>query len=111
MIRRHEEYGVLFDSVERLIEDKKLNDRMAIPLFDAALGMRVTNSRYQKQTEESPHVAGRDLKVLANIEILVSHGEKRGRHYTAGRELVEARARARRGGTVADPYELVAVQA
>ena len=111
VIRRHEEYGLLFDSIERLIEGRKLNDRMAIPLLDAALGMRVTNSRYQKQTEESSHVAGRDLKLLTDIGILVPHGEKRGRYYTAGRELVEARARARRGGTVPDPYELVAAQA
>ena len=79
---------------------------MAIPLFNAALGIRITNSRYQNETDESAHVAGRDLKRLTDMEILVPHGEKRGRYYTAGKELKEARQRARRDRTVLDPYTL-----
>ena len=106
MIRRHEEYGALFGRIEGLVEGKKLNERMIIPLFDAALGMRLTNSRYQKETEESSHVAGRDLRALTDNDILVPHGEKRGRYYTAGKELVKARAGARREKTVLDPYQL-----
>lgn len=111
MIRRHEEYEALFDSIERIVERKRLNERMIVPLFNAALGMRVTNSRYQKETEESSHVARRDLKALADLKILVPHGEKRGRYYTAGQELVEARAAARRDRTVLDPYQLPEVSA
>ena len=106
VIRRHEEYEALFSSIEILVERQGLNERMTIPLFNAALGMRVTNARYQKETEESAHVAGRDLKILTDLEILTPHGEKRGRYYTAGRELMEARARARRDKTAVDPYRL-----
>ena len=106
LIRRHEEYGALFDSIERLVKGKGLNERMTISLLDAALGMRVTNSRYQKHTEVSSHVAGRDLKVLTDIDILVPHGEKRGRYYTAGKELREAREKSRRAKAVLDPYKL-----
>ena len=106
VIRRHEEYGALFERLVRLVESRKLNERMIIPLFDAALGMRVTNSRYQRETEESSHVAGRDLKLLTDNEILVPHGEKRGRYYTAGTELREAREAARRSRAVQDPYDL-----
>ena len=106
MIRRHEEYETLFDSIEMIVGRKMLNDRMVVPLFNAALGMRVTNSRYQKETEESSYVARRDLKTLADLDILVPHGEKRGRYYTAGKELIEARAKARREKTVLDPYDL-----
>ena len=106
LIRRHEEYESVFESIEKMIAREKLLERMVIPLFNAALGFRVTNSRYQKETEESPYVAGRDLKVLAESEILVPHGERRGRYYTAGKELRDARQGARRDRTVLDPYEL-----
>lgn len=106
LIRRYEEYGSIFESVEKIIAREKLMERMTIPLFNAALGIRVTNSRYQKETEKSSYVAGRDLKILTDSEILIPHGERRGRYYTAGTELREARQRARRDRTVLDPYEL-----
>ena len=106
LIRRYEEYEAVFETIEKLIERKKLIERMTIPLFNAALGIRVTNSRYQNETEESSYVAGRDLRVLADLEILIPHGERRGRYYTAGKELKEARQKARLDRTVLDPYEL-----
>ena len=106
LIRRHEEYEALFDSVEALMKGKKLNERMTMPSFNSAIGMRVTNARYQKETEVSSYTAGRDLKVLTDLEILVPHGEKRGRYYTAGKELRDARQRARRERTILDPYNL-----
>ena len=109
LIRRNEEYGAVFDSIERLIEREGLNERMTAPLFNAALGIRMTNSRYQKETGESVHVSGRDLKALADLEILTPIGEKRGRYYRAGQALREARDRARRDRTVQDPYALPAV--
>ena len=109
LIRRYEEYESLFNGIESIIKRERLNERMTIPLFNAALGIRVTNSRYQKETEASVHVAGRDLKALADLEILTPIGEKRGRYYSAGKELKEARNRARRDRTVQDPYELPAV--
>ena len=106
LIRRHDEYESVFESMENLIEREGLKKRMTIALFNAALGIRVTNSRYQKETEESSYVAGRDLKVLSDLEILIPHGERRGRYYIAGKELKEARQRGRRDRTVLDPYEL-----
>ena len=111
LIRRHEEYGLVYGSIEKIIERKKLHERMTIPLFNAALGIRVTNSRYQKETEVSSYVAGRDLKRLTDLEILVPHGEKRGRYYLAGKELQDAREGARRDKTVLNPYELSDVAA
>ena len=106
LIRRNEEYESVFESIEKLIARERLMDRMAIPLFNAALGIRVTNSRYQNETEVSSYVAGRDLRTLSDLEILIPHGERRGRYYTAGKELQEVRHRARRDRTVLDPYEL-----
>ena len=106
VIRRHEEYEALFSIIEKIVERRRLNERMTVPLFNAAVGMRLTNARYQKETEESSHVAGRDLKALADLALLVPHGEKRGRYYTAGQELRKAREAARRSRTIQDPYEL-----
>lgn len=106
LIRRHEEHESVFESVERLVAREGLNERVTIPLFNAAMGLRVTNARYQKETEVSTYVAGRDLKALSDAAILVAHGEKRGRYYSAGRELAAARAGARRSRAVLDPYAL-----
>jgi len=106
LIRRYEEYESVFESIEKMIAREKLTERMTIPLFNAALGIKVTNSRYQNETEVSSYVAGRDLRILAESEILIPHGERRGRYYTAGRELRDTRQRARRDRTVLDPYEL-----
>lgn len=106
MIHRHEEYEAAFNGIENLLRRARLNERMAVPLFNASLGIRVTNSRYQKEAEVSSHVAGRDLKVLTDLELLLPHGEKRGRYYTAGRGLIEVRARARRPKALVDPYTL-----
>ena len=111
LIRRHEEYEAVLDSIDGIVERERLNERMTIPLFNAALGIGVTNARYQKETEVSSYVAGRDLKVLTDLDILVPIGEKRGRYYTAGKELQEARDRARRDKVVLDPYVLPEVSA
>ena len=54
VIRRHEEYEALFASIETIVERHRLNERMAVPLFNAALGMQVTNARYQKETDRVP---------------------------------------------------------
>ena len=106
LIRRYEEYGSVYDNIEKIIERERLNERMTIPLFNAALGIRVTNSRYQTETEVSSYVAGRDLKHLTDLEILVPHGETRGRYYMAGQELKGVRDRARGNRIVQDPYQL-----
>lgn len=106
LIRRYEEYGAVFNGVENIIKREGLYERMTIPLFSSSLGIKVTNARYQKETEVSSYVAGRDLRILTDSGILVPHGEKRGRYYTAGTELIEARAKARLSRVVSDPYEL-----
>jgi hypothetical protein len=65
-------------------------------LYDAVYGLRVRNSVYRAslagtQDEISDQIAGRDLKTMAAMGLLVSHGERRGRYYTAAAELIEVR--------------------
>ena len=106
VIRRFDEYDALFDAIGRISEEHELNERMALPMFDCALGLRMTNARYQKDADVTQYVAGRDLKELSEKGLIEPHGEKRGRYYTAGPQLREARARARKVKLISDPYEL-----
>jgi hypothetical protein len=107
LIRRNEEYGNLFEVLEEIAEREGLNLRMLLPLFDLALGLRITNSRYQKGAEVTQYVASRDLKVLCDIGLIEPHGENRGRYYTAGKEITAAREKVRLNRNVANPYDLV----
>ena len=107
LILRTEEHSQLFDSVERIIQRNKLDERMAVPLAEAARGWRLTNERYQKDADVTGHIASRDLKKLSDLELIEPHGEKRGRYYMAGLELKAARLAVRFKQRMADPYELV----
>ena len=79
-------------------------------LFNAALGFRTQRSAYRALVEDdvSEAMASRDLRAMADAGLLVAHGEKRGRYYTAsdglraiGREIRERRP----SQDDADPFE------
>lgn len=108
LIRRNEEYEEIFEKLTALIQQRGLPDRAAVPLFDAALGFRITNARYRSDTEVSEFVASRDLRKICDAGVLVARGERRGRSYTAGHELQEMRQAASRRQPLSDPYRLVA---
>ena len=107
LIRRNEEHNLLIERIDEIVKRKGLHDRTVLPLFDAALGLRLTNARYQAGADVSQYVAGRDLKVLADIGLLLPRGESRGRTYLAGAELRAARAASRIRRPLADPYSLL----
>ena len=107
LIRRTEEYGDLFDIIHGLIARHDLDERASLPLFNCALGLRLTNARYQKEAAVGQHTAGRDLKALSDLGLIEPHGEKRGRYYVAAKRLSEIRARVRQSRIVQDPYDLV----
>ncbi len=106
LIRRIDEYEAVYEQVNAMVERDGLNDRMTLPLFNAALGIRITNARYQEETGQSAYVATRDLKLLADRNLIEPHGEKRGRYYTGGEQLKTMRNRARREKTFSSPYDL-----
>lgn len=97
MLRRTNEIETLYVELDRLITRYKLPDRTIDALFDAAMRMRVRRSVYkailENQSEEiiSDQTATRDLQTLANLGLLIAHGEKRGRYYTAGDEITAIR--------------------
>lgn len=104
IIRRHDEYDALFQRVDVIIKENGLHRRMEIPLFDAALGAQMTNSRYQKAAEVSVHVATRDLRMLVAQGYLEAQGEKRGRFYVASEKLRRHRHETRVKKPMPDPY-------
>lgn len=107
LIRRNEEYSRLFDRLSAMIEATKLPDRASIPLFDAALGFRLTNARYRADAEVTELVASRDLKRISDAGLLIAIGEKRGRVYRAGPALTAARADTRLPRPLENPYDVV----
>lgn len=91
LIRRSDDLSKLYDLVEGIITRKKLDERMIVPLAEAARGMRLTNERYQKDADVTQYIASRDLKKLSDLGLIEPVGEKRGRTYLAGKELKAAR--------------------
>lgn len=110
LIRRNEEYEALFDGIMRIVERERLPDRAAVPLFDAALGFRLTNPRYRSDADVSDLVASRDLKRLCDARLLQPIGEKRGRNYRAAQELQSLRQKTRIARPLEDPYDVVSRQ-
>lgn len=108
LLRRNEEYGALYEQIAKIAAQEKLPERACLPLFDAALGLRITNSRYRGETEVTEFVASRDLKRLCELGLLEAHGEKRGRSYTRSKRLASIRQKTRVDQPMENPYEAIA---
>lgn len=107
-IRRNDEYGLLYGLIEDLALARRLHPRMVLPLFDAALGLGLTNARYVSVAGTEPHSATRDLKHLVDIGLLIARGEKRGRSYRASPDLRKLRLQSRVAASpIIDPYVAV----
>lgn len=117
VLRRTTEIEQTYIELDRLISSYGLPERTIDALFDAAGGLRVRRSVYrailegQSEDSVSEQTATRDLQALTNAGLLVPHGEKRGRFYTAGDEIMAIRKRVvgrrdRRDDT--DPFSIEA---
>lgn len=107
MIRRNEEAAKLYEGIMKIIDYEKLPDRTWLPLFDAALGLRVVNSRYRTDADITDYTASRDLKRLSECGLLVPHGEKRSRTYAAANPIMELRTATRLKRPLEDPYDVI----
>lgn len=106
LLRRMGEYERLYAGIIELIKHHALHERMALPMFDAALGLSLTNARYQGDAQVTFHIASRDLKKLSELGLLDAQGETRARRYSAGPELRALRKKYRTQKPLVDPYEL-----
>ena len=107
LIRRNEEYEALYERISELVKKENLNDRTTMPLFDAALGMQLTRSRYKTDAEVNEVIATRDLRKLSEIELLDPEGEKRGRVYKGSKLLRSLRDETRIRKPMEDPFQLL----
>ena len=110
-LRRNDEYEQLYRGIEDIVATRGLSDRMALPLFDAALGMTLTNARYQDDVEINADAARRDLRTLSELGLLEPRGVTKARRYHPGRELVALRGAVRMDRKLRDPYDIVRDQA
>lgn len=91
MLRRVRESERLWTELEKIADQEGLADRVVAVMFDAAIGLRVRNNTYRAaiadHEEISDATASRDLGKLVEADLLMSHGEKRGRYYTRSPRL------------------------
>jgi len=93
MLRRIKESERLWEELERMTAQHGLPDRTVVLLYDAANGYRVRNATYRAvwKDELTDGMASRDLRALVKSDLLITHGEKRGRYYTRSKHLAEVR--------------------
>ena len=98
-LRRAQEVERQWAELDKLAAGRRLNSRSTVALYEAMIGFRVRNATYRAVVtnegvdELTEQAASRDLKQLHEAGLLVAHGEKRGRYYTAADELQEIRLR------------------
>lgn len=104
--RRFAEAAMFYDRLDEILTRHRLNDRVADPLFDASLGLRVTRRTYLNRVPDlDVRTATRDLQRLTELGLLETRGQTRGRYYLAGAELTAIRRdlRSTRSPLI-DPY-------
>lgn len=91
LLRRVREAEELWDRCERMADAAAVPSRTVAALSTAAQGHRIWRQRYQTLDEPSltETIATRDLRALVQANLLVAHGEKRGRTYSGGPQLRE----------------------
>lgn len=93
VLRRVKETERLWGDLERIAEKHGLPERVLPALYDASIGFRVRRATYRASDKDdiTDQMASRDLHDLVEAKLLVAQGEKRGRVYLAGSEIVAAR--------------------
>jgi len=103
--RRFEEAERLWTRIDAVVSDHRLSDRMADPLFDALLGLRVTRPTYVKRAELEDRTATRDLGKLVDLGLLEPRGQTRGRYYVGSTTLMDIQREVRTARTaLRDPF-------
>lgn len=104
--RRQREISGVWAAVEEEIKKVGLPERSVPPLTEAAFGRAIRNSRYRYHADVNQQTASRDLASLVAHGLLVTYGERRGRHYKASDRLRALRDSHRQPKEVDDPFTL-----
>jgi Fic family protein len=118
-LRRIEEAEQLWAGCAKLALSRRLPERAASGLYDAAHGVRLRNAFYRKLVQEtlseqiSELTASRDLKAMVDAGLLDPVGERRGRYYVARETVIDLRRRIRQGRPArdtTDPFDFASEQ-
>jgi len=105
VLARNAETAALWNGVEALVDREGLPERSVPAVFDAAYGLRLRRSSYERSTGVEAKTATRDLAALVSAGLLLAEGEKRGRQYRGSEALRALRSEARRARQpVVEPY-------
>lgn len=107
IVKRNEWFRQIYREIQKIQTQHNLPDRTYTALMDAAMGLRVRAGVYREENEVSQVVASRDLTKLAGLELLVPHGEKKGRYYTGSRLLLDIAFKHKVRGKAENPYDLL----
>jgi hypothetical protein len=106
-MKRNLLFGRTWEEIEKLRRAHGLPERVELALMDATFNYKVRNARYREDNEISDVVASRDLKELSELGLLIPVGEKRGRHYLAGKPLKKIREKLADNSRAPNPYDIV----
>jgi Fic family protein len=108
LIWRFELSELLWEACASEVEKAHLPERAITLLFNTAIGLRARNSTYREWVGEglTNNTASRDLQAVAEAGLVVAHGERRGRYYTASERLqqIVKEIRTRKPAPEADPF-------
>ena len=98
ILRRVRESRLVWEQLEGLVRRSSLPERCTYALFDASIGLRVTNAAYRNVLRFegeaiSSKLAGRDLHRMVEYGLLERRGDNRGSYYIARAPLVAIRRR------------------
>jgi hypothetical protein len=85
--------GVLWTTLENLLEDHGLPSRLANALYDSFYSRDVTTAYYADLIDASHGTARNDLQAAAAAGLVQPEGQTRGRRYGRGRRLLPAIAK------------------
>lgn len=107
LVKRNNWLSKVADEVITKASALGLPDRAELTLVDASFGHRIRAGRYREENEISDVVASRDLRKMCDLGLLIPHGQKRGRYYTASNVLLGIAARHKVSGRAEDPYSII----
>lgn len=93
-----------YADLDGLVAEHRLPDRATDSLYTALLGFRLRRAAYVAATGVDIRTASRDLKAMADANLLRAVGATTGRHYVRGAGLDAAAARLGRPTPLTDPY-------
>ncbi len=111
LLRHLREMKRLWDELETEIKHRRLPERMLLAVTDAAVGFRVRNGTYRRAAELGRQLASRDLAALVKADLLIAHGDRKGRYYLAADSVKDIRIRTREPKVIEDPFAEKPVQA